>query len=166
MVTTFVMVWTRIWVSLQQTEKRTSAVLQRWPSCLLMPAWFASLASSLLLQRYGAAKYESIQCICRSINVYQNCTQYSRSTLLYVLLWCPKDRNEARKVHEVSNLKFFEVFVNAPLEVCESRDVKGLYKKARAGEIKGTHWSDFVAYNWNVNMWSDVLNAYTGSITS
>lgn len=32
---------------------------------------------------------------------------------------------------------FVEVFVNAPLEVCESRDVKGLYKRARAGEIKG-----------------------------
>lgn len=32
---------------------------------------------------------------------------------------------------------FMEVFVNAPLEVCEHRDVKGLYKKARAGEIKG-----------------------------
>ncbi len=32
---------------------------------------------------------------------------------------------------------FVEVFVNAPLNVCESRDVKGLYKKARAGEIKG-----------------------------
>ncbi|MGA9380110.1 MAG: adenylyl-sulfate kinase [Phormidium sp.] len=31
---------------------------------------------------------------------------------------------------------FIEVFVNAPLEVCEQRDVKGLYKKARAGEIK------------------------------
>jgi len=31
---------------------------------------------------------------------------------------------------------FVEVFVNAPLAVCESRDVKGLYKKARAGEIK------------------------------
>lgn len=31
---------------------------------------------------------------------------------------------------------FVEVFVNTPLEVCESRDVKGLYKKARAGEIK------------------------------
>lgn len=31
---------------------------------------------------------------------------------------------------------FVEVFVNAPLEVCESRDVKGLYKRARAGEIK------------------------------
>ncbi len=31
---------------------------------------------------------------------------------------------------------FFEVFVDAPIEVCESRDPKGLYKKARAGEIK------------------------------
>ncbi|MEM1279867.1 MAG: adenylyl-sulfate kinase [Cyanobacteria bacterium P01_H01_bin.152] len=31
---------------------------------------------------------------------------------------------------------FMEVYVSAPLEVCESRDVKGLYKKARAGEIK------------------------------
>jgi adenylylsulfate kinase len=32
---------------------------------------------------------------------------------------------------------FLEIFVNAPLEVCEARDVKGLYKKARKGEIKG-----------------------------
>ena len=31
---------------------------------------------------------------------------------------------------------FIEIFVNAPLSVCESRDVKGLYKRARAGEIK------------------------------
>jgi adenylylsulfate kinase len=32
---------------------------------------------------------------------------------------------------------FIEVYVNAPVEVCEQRDVKGLYAKARAGEIKG-----------------------------
>lgn len=32
---------------------------------------------------------------------------------------------------------FLEVFVNAPLSVCEERDVKGLYAKARSGEIKG-----------------------------
>ena len=32
---------------------------------------------------------------------------------------------------------FLEVYVNAPLEVCEKRDVKGLYQKARAGAIKG-----------------------------
>ncbi|XP_023686668.2 bifunctional 3'-phosphoadenosine 5'-phosphosulfate synthase 2b [Paramormyrops kingsleyae] len=48
-----------------------------------------------------------------------------------------KDREEARKIHESARLPFFEVFINAPLEVCETRDVKGLYKKARAGEIKG-----------------------------
>uniref|UniRef100_A0A4W4H0C5 3'-phosphoadenosine 5'-phosphosulfate synthase 2a n=1 Tax=Electrophorus electricus TaxID=8005 RepID=A0A4W4H0C5_ELEEL len=48
-----------------------------------------------------------------------------------------KDRNDAREIHEKAGLPFFEVFVNAPLEVCEKRDVKGLYKKARAGEIKG-----------------------------
>ncbi len=32
--------------------------------------------------------------------------------------------------------EFIEVFVDTPIEVCEQRDVKGLYKKARAGEIK------------------------------
>lgn len=32
---------------------------------------------------------------------------------------------------------FIEIYINAPLEVCEARDVKGLYKKARAGEITG-----------------------------
>ncbi|MEZ5073037.1 MAG: adenylyl-sulfate kinase, partial [Bacteroidales bacterium] len=31
---------------------------------------------------------------------------------------------------------FIEIFLNPPLEVCEKRDVKGLYKKARSGEIK------------------------------
>ncbi|XP_066456865.1 bifunctional 3'-phosphoadenosine 5'-phosphosulfate synthase 2 isoform X1 [Eleutherodactylus coqui] len=48
-----------------------------------------------------------------------------------------KDRDEARKIHQGSGLPFFEMFVDAPLDICESRDVKGLYKKARAGEIKG-----------------------------
>ncbi|XP_064175905.1 bifunctional 3'-phosphoadenosine 5'-phosphosulfate synthase 2b [Anguilla rostrata] len=48
-----------------------------------------------------------------------------------------KDRDEGRKIHDSAGLPFFEVFINAPLEVCEERDVKGLYKKARAGEIKG-----------------------------
>lgn len=49
----------------------------------------------------------------------------------------PQDRVNARKIHENAGLPFFEIFIHAPLEVCESRDVKGLYKKARAGEIKG-----------------------------
>ncbi len=46
-----------------------------------------------------------------------------------------KTRNEARKM--VGNDQFIEVFVNTPLEVCEERDIKGLYAKARSGEIKG-----------------------------
>ena len=37
----------------------------------------------------------------------------------------------------ISNDAFFEVFCNTPLEVCEQRDPKGVYKKARAGQIKG-----------------------------
>ena len=41
-------------------------------------------------------------------------------------------RDEIRK----QTGRFVEVFVNPPLEVCEQRDVKGLYKKARSGEIK------------------------------
>ncbi|CAL8391113.1 unnamed protein product [Arctogadus glacialis] len=48
-----------------------------------------------------------------------------------------KDREEARKIHAAAGLPFFEIFVHASLEVCEGRDVKGLYKKARSGEIKG-----------------------------
>ncbi|MBA64079.1 MAG: adenylyl-sulfate kinase [Planctomycetaceae bacterium] len=48
------------------------------------------------------------------------------------------DRASVReRVEESRQGDFVEVFVDAPLEVCESRDPKGLYKKARAGEIKG-----------------------------
>jgi len=46
------------------------------------------------------------------------------------------DRDEVRRLHETKNLKFVEVFVDCPLSVAEKRDPKGLYKKARAGEIK------------------------------
>ena len=44
-------------------------------------------------------------------------------------------RNEARKM--VGDDHFVEIFVDTPLEVCEQRDVKGLYARARRGEIKG-----------------------------
>ncbi|MCL1049570.1 adenylyl-sulfate kinase [Shewanella abyssi] len=45
-----------------------------------------------------------------------------------------KDREMVRA--QLGNGEFIEVFIDTPLEVCESRDPKGLYKKARAGEIK------------------------------
>ncbi len=44
------------------------------------------------------------------------------------------DRDQARAL--ITEGRFVEVFVDCPLEVCEERDTKGLYKKARAGEIK------------------------------
>ncbi len=46
-----------------------------------------------------------------------------------------KDRDQARKIHAEAGLSFIEVFVKASVETCEQRDPKGLYKKARAGEI-------------------------------
>lgn len=46
------------------------------------------------------------------------------------------DRKTVRDLHEKANLGFVEVFVDAPLNIVEQRDPKGLYKKARAGEIK------------------------------
>ena len=45
-----------------------------------------------------------------------------------------KDREVVKQI--VGPDKFIEIYVNTTLEACESRDVKGLYKKARAGEIK------------------------------
>jgi adenylylsulfate kinase len=46
------------------------------------------------------------------------------------------DRDEVRRLHEAANLPFVEVYVDCSLAVAEERDPKGLYKKARAGEIK------------------------------
>jgi bifunctional enzyme CysN/CysC len=47
-----------------------------------------------------------------------------------------QDRRRAREIALEGGCDFFEIFVDAPLEVCEQRDPKGLYKKARSGEIK------------------------------
>lgn len=46
-------------------------------------------------------------------------------------------RDNARALHDAADVPFFEVFVDTPIELCEERDVKGLYAKARAGEITG-----------------------------
>ena len=48
-----------------------------------------------------------------------------------------RDRVRAAVVSTGSDVDFVEVFVDTPIEICEQRDPKGLYKKARAGEIKG-----------------------------
>lgn len=47
------------------------------------------------------------------------------------------DRDLVRELHARAGIPFVEVFVDTPIELCEQRDPKGLYKKARAGEITG-----------------------------
>ena len=47
------------------------------------------------------------------------------------------DRELARTLHEQGEIEFLEVFVNTPLEECERRDPKGLYARARCGQIHG-----------------------------
>jgi len=46
------------------------------------------------------------------------------------------DRDNVRKLHDESDMTFIEIYVDCPLHEAEKRDPKGLYKKARAGEIK------------------------------
>lgn len=48
-----------------------------------------------------------------------------------------KDRDQARKIHEEAGLTFIEIFVDVPIDVCETRDPKGLYKKAREALAAG-----------------------------
>ncbi|MCL1597986.1 MAG: adenylyl-sulfate kinase [Actinomycetia bacterium] len=45
------------------------------------------------------------------------------------------DRAAVRRAHEAAGIDFFEVFINTPIAICEQRDPKGLYAKARAGEV-------------------------------
>lgn len=47
------------------------------------------------------------------------------------------DRDLVRELHVAADLPFIEVFVDTPIELCEQRDPKGLYAKARAGDITG-----------------------------
>lgn len=46
------------------------------------------------------------------------------------------DRDNVRQLHEEAGMAFIEIYVDCPIEEAEKRDPKGLYKKARAGEIK------------------------------
>jgi adenylylsulfate kinase len=71
------------------------------------------------------------------------------------------DRDEVRRLHDAANLKFVEVFVDCSLEVAERRDPKGLYKKARAGEIKNFTGIDDpyeVPTNPEIHLQSDVMS--------
>ena len=73
---------------------------------------------------------ESVRRASAVAGLFANAGHISLVTLIAPLA---ADRAKARAA--LANHAFIEVFVDAPLEVCESRDVKGLYAKARRGEI-------------------------------
>ena len=62
------------------------------------------------------------------------------------------DRALARELHEKANIPFIEVYVDAPLDIVEKRDPKGLYKRARAGEIRGM--SRVLSHNFGSSQYS------------
>jgi len=71
----------------------------------------------------------------------------------------PELRNIAREI--IGEEFFFEIFINAPLSVCEERDVKGLYNKARHNEISsftGVHDAYIAPENPNLEIRTDILS--------
>jgi len=75
----------------------------------------------------------------RMIDWFQWWLSLRKHVVDVTVMWClVQDRENARQLHSDCSLPFFECFLNTSLEVCEKRDVKGLYKKAREGKIKGT----------------------------
>ena len=72
------------------------------------------------------------------------------------------DRELARKLHAEGKIPFIEVFVDAPLSVVEERDPKGLYKKARAGEIKGSLFWRSISSSSNISCYYANFPEFTG----
>jgi len=82
-------------------------------------------------------RIENIRRIAEATKLFVNCGVI---TICCFVSPTEEIRNNARKI--IGATDFIEVFVNTPLEICEKRDVKGLYAKARKGEIK-----DFTGIN-------------------
>lgn len=76
-------------------------------------------------------RYENIRRISEVSKLFMNCGIICINSFISPT---KEIRNMAMEI--IGKENFIEVYVNAPIEVCEQRDVKGLYKKARKGEIK------------------------------
>jgi adenylyl-sulfate kinase len=88
---------------------------------------------------YGYSLEERKQFVNNVVYMARNIIEFQGAEVVIVALISPlkKMRDNARDIFEkYSNAKFIEVYLDTPLEICEERDPKGLYKKVRAGEIK------------------------------
>ncbi|KAF9160359.1 Adenylyl-sulfate kinase [Actinomortierella ambigua] len=79
------------------------------------------------------ARTENIRRIAEVAKLFADSTQIAITAFISPYI---SDRDAARTLHNQANIPFIEVFADAPLDVVEKRDPKGLYQKARAGEIK------------------------------
>ncbi|KAF9271510.1 Adenylyl-sulfate kinase, partial [Linnemannia elongata] len=79
------------------------------------------------------ARTENIRRIAEVSKLFADSTQIAITAFISPYI---SDRDAARKLHDEAGLPFVEVYADAPLSVVEERDPKGLYKKAKAGEIK------------------------------
>lgn len=75
---------------------------------------------------------ENIRRVAETAKLFCNCGIITICSFISPTL---EIRNQAKEIIGTEN--FVEVYINTPMEECEKRDVKGLYQKARAGEIKG-----------------------------
>jgi len=78
-----------------------------------------------------ADRYENIRRIAEVSKLFMNCGIICINSFI-----SPTRKIRHMAMDIIGKENFIEVYINAPLEVCESRDVKGLYQKARSGEIK------------------------------
>jgi len=74
---------------------------------------------------------ENIRRIAEVSKLFLNCGVVTLNSFI-----SPTEKMRQMAIEIIGRENFIEVFVNAPLEVCEERDVKGLYARARRGEIK------------------------------
>ncbi|HXM86443.1 MAG TPA: adenylyl-sulfate kinase [Solirubrobacteraceae bacterium] len=81
-----------------------------------------------------SARRENVR---RTAHVAQLLAESGTVALVSLVSPYAADREFAAKLHGEQQLDFIEVFVDAPLELCEKRDPKGLYARARAGELAG-----------------------------
>ncbi len=81
-----------------------------------------------------SARSENVR---RTAHVARLLAESGTITLVSLVSPYAADREIAAALHAADDLAFIEVFVDAPLELCEQRDPKGLYARARAGELSG-----------------------------
>jgi bifunctional enzyme CysN/CysC len=81
-----------------------------------------------------AARSENVR---RTAHVARLLAESGTIALVSLVSPIARDRQAAAELHAAADLPFLEVFVDVPLTVCEQRDPKGLYARARAGELAG-----------------------------